>query len=167
MNTEIYAKSAQESMTKILLLLTIITLFSGCSFSKKPQLKYIDNLEVKNVSLRDITLHADAVFDNLNYLGGTLSIEDVQVFVDNIAVGTISAREFEVPAKDEFSIPLQGTFSLSKIYEQHKQSLLGSVLKVIQTDSLQIEYKGVLRYHLGNFSYPYEIEKTQKIAVSK
>ncbi|MCK8523987.1 hypothetical protein M0D21_20590 [Aquimarina sp. D1M17] len=117
--------------------------------------------------MREITLNADAIFDNPNHLGGKLSVEDIHVFVDNIDVGTISAQEFNVPAKSEFSIPLQGTFSLSKIYEENKNSLLGSVLKVIQTDSLQIQYKGVIRYHLGNFSYPYQIDKQQKVSLKK
>ncbi len=157
----------QESMKKILILSTILIGITACSFSKKPTFKYVDNLFVKNVSMREITLNADAIFDNPNHLGGKLSVEDIHVFVDNIDVGTISAQEFNVPAKSEFSIPLQGTFSLSKIYEENKNSLLGSVLKVIQTDSLQIQYKGVIRYHLGNFSYPYQIDKQQKVSLKK
>ncbi len=154
-------------MKKFLLLSTIFLLCIACSFSEKPKFKYIDNLLVKKVGLRDITLKADAVFNNPNHLSGKLSIEDIHVFVDNIDIGTISSQEFEVPAKEEFSIPLEGTFSLSKIYEENKNGLLGSVLKVIQTDSLNIQYKGVIRYHLANFSYPYEINKEQKISLKQ
>ncbi|WP_109298964.1 hypothetical protein [Aquimarina sp. AU474] len=154
-------------MKKFLLLSTIFTLIIGCSFSEKPKFKHIDNLLVKKVGLRDITLKADAVFNNPNRLSGTLSIEDIHVFVDNIDIGTISSQEFNVPAKDEFSIPLEGTFSLSKIYEENKNNLLGSVLKVIQTDSLNVQYKGAIRYHLGNFSYPYTINKEQKISIKQ
>ncbi len=152
-------------MKKFLLLSTIFVLITACTLSKKPKFKYIDNLVVKNVSMRDITLKADAVFNNPNSLKGKLSIDDIHVFVDNIDVGTISSQEFEVPSESEFSIPLEGTFSLSKIYEENKNSLLGSVLKVIQTDSLNIQYKGTIKYHLGSFSYPYKIEKEQKVSL--
>ncbi len=152
-------------MKKILLLSTIFVLISGCTFSKKPEFKHIDHLEVKNVGLRNISLTADAVFNNPNHLKGKLSIDDIHVLVDNIDVGVISSQEFDVPSKSEFTIPLEGTFSLSKIYEKNKNSILGSVLKIIQTDSLDIQYKGVIRYHLGDFSYPYEINKQKKVSI--
>ncbi len=166
-NIEIYAKSNKESMKKFLLLSTIFTLLTGCTFSEKPTFKYVDNLEVKNIGLRNVTLKADAIFNNPNHLKGKLSIDSIDVFVDNIEVGTISSQEFDVPSKSEFSIPLEGTFSLSKIYEDNKSNLLGSVLKVLQTDSLDIKYQGTIRYHLGNFSYPYKVEKQQKVSVKK
>ncbi len=154
-------------MKKFLLLSTIFALTTACTLSKKPKFKYIGNLVVKNVSMRDITLKADAFFDNPNSLKGKLSIDDIHVFVDNIDVGTISSQEFEVPSESEFSIPLEGTFSLSKIYKENKNKLLGSVLKVIQTDSLNIEYKGTIKYRLGSFSYPYKIEKEQKVSLKQ
>ena len=152
-------------MKKFLLLLTILVITSGCSISNKPEFKYISNIDVKNVSMRNVTLSADAVFDNPNLLKGKLSIDDIHVFVDNIDVGSISSEEFDVPSQGEFTIPLEGTFSMSKIYDNNKQNLLGSLLKIVQTDSINIEYKGNIRYHLGTFSYPYKIEKQQKVSL--
>ncbi|MEW7279269.1 hypothetical protein ABW636_11805 [Aquimarina sp. 2201CG1-2-11] len=152
-------------MKNFLLLLTLSSFIMSCSLSKKPHFKYVDKIEVKNMNLDQITLSANAVFDNPNHLQGKLSIEDINLFVDNIDVGTISSTEFNVPSKDEFTIPLQGTFSLSKIYKKNKNNLLSSVLKVIQTDSINIQYKGTIRYHLGSFSYPYTINKEQKISI--
>jgi len=152
-------------MKKLLLLLTIFAAISSCSVSKKPEFKYITNIDVKNVSIRNVTLKADAVFNNPNHLQGKLSIDNIHVFVDNIDVGLISSKEFNVPAKEEFTIPLEGTFSLSKIYNKNKNNILGSVLKMVQTDSLNIQYKGYIKYHLGNFSFPYEIDKQQKVSL--
>ncbi len=152
-------------MKKFLLLSTIFMLLTACTFSEKPKFKYIDNLEVKNIGLRKVTLKADAIFNNPNHLKGTLSIDSIHVFVDNVKVGTILSQEFDVPAQNEFAIPLEGSFSLSKIYEENKSSLLGSVLKAIQTDSLDVKYQGVIRYHLGSFSYPYKVDKQQKVSV--
>ncbi|AXT63488.1 hypothetical protein D1816_25145 [Aquimarina sp. AD10] len=152
-------------MKRPLLLLTIFIFLTACSLSKKPEFKYVDAIVIKNASIRDVTIKANAIFDNPNRLNGKLSIEDFHVFVDNIDVGTISAQEFDIPAKSEFTIPLEGTFSLSKIYKNNKNSILNSVLKVIQTDSLNIEYKGTIRYHLGSFSYPYKINKQQQVSI--
>ncbi|MFD2561781.1 hypothetical protein [Aquimarina rubra] len=152
-------------MKKLFLLSTIFAVITSCSLSKKPEFKYVANIDVKNVSMRNVTIQADAVFNNPNNLNGTLSVEDIHVFVDNIDVGTISSQEFDVPSKREFTIPLKGTFSLSKIYEENKNNLLGSVLKMVQTDSLLIHYKGNIRYRFGSFSYPYKIDKEQKISL--
>ncbi|GAA4278545.1 hypothetical protein [Aquimarina mytili] len=152
-------------MKNFFLLLTTFLLITSCTISKKPKFKHVENLEVKSIGLRNVTLRADAVFNNPNNLKGKLSIDDIHVFIDNIDVGTISSKEFDVPAENEFAIPLEGTFSLSKIYEKNKTNILGSVLKVIQTDSLNVQYKGNIRYHLGSFSYPYKIDKEQKISL--
>ncbi|WP_103071472.1 hypothetical protein [Aquimarina sediminis] len=150
-------------MKKFLLLSTIFILTTNCSVSKKLKFEYVDNIEVKNIDLNNITLNADAVFNNPNNLRGTLSIDDMHIFVDNIDVGTVSSQEFKVPQKSEFSIPLEGTISLSKVYKENKNNLLGSILKVVQTDSLKIRYKGAIKYHLGSFSYPYSIDKEQMV----
>jgi len=152
-------------MKNFLILLTILLGVGSCTFTKKPKFKYVDKVEVKNIGLKNVTLKADAVFDNPNDLKGKLSTDSIQVFIDNIHVGAIRAKEFKVPSKSEFAIPLEGTFSLSKIYNNNKNSILGSVLKAIQTDSITIQYKGVIRYHLGSFSYPYKIDKQQKISL--
>ena len=162
---EIYIKSFRKSMKWFLLLSTIYILLTGCSFTTKPEFKYIDHIEVKNISLRNVTIQADAVFNNPNHLKGKLTLEDVHIFVDNMDVGVVKASEFDVPAKGEFSIPLKGTFSLSQIYNENKKNLLGNILKAIQTDSITINYRGTIRYRLGSFSYPYKIDKTEKIAI--
>lgn len=150
-------------MGKILLLSTIFVLTASCSISNKPTFKYIDSIEVTNISLDRVTLNANAVFNNPNNLKGKLSINDIHLFVDDMDIGSVSAKQFDVPAKTEFTIPLQGTFSLSKVYKENKNDILGSILKVIQTDSITVQYKGSIKYYLGNFSYPYTIDKEQKI----
>ncbi len=152
-------------MKKLLLLSTILITVISCSISKKPEFKYISNIEVKNVSMRNVTIQADAVFHNPNKVNGKLSVDDIHIFVDNIDVGAISSKKFDVPSRKEFTIPLEGTFSLSKIYKENKNNLLGNVLKIVQTDSLLINYKGSIRYHFANFSYPYKIDKEQKVSL--
>ncbi len=117
-------------MNKFLLLSTLLIGITSCSISKKPEFKYVDNIEVKNVSMRNITLKADAVFNNSNHIKVKLPIDSIHIFVDNIDVGARSSQEFDVPSKNEFTIPLEGTFSLSKVYK--KNNVLGSALKVIQ-----------------------------------
>jgi hypothetical protein len=61
-----------------------------------------------------------------------LSIDSIHIFVNNIDVGIVSSKEFNAPSKSEFTVPLEDTFSLSKVYKKNKNSILGSVLKVIR-----------------------------------
>ncbi len=152
-------------MKRLLLLSTILISIASCSVSKKPEFRHIENIEVKNVSMRNVTINADAIFNNPNHLKGKLSIDSIRVFVDNIDIGMISSQEFDVPPKGEFTIPLKGSFSLSKIYNKNKNMILGNILKIVQTDSLLIKYKGSIRYHLGAFSYPYTVNKEQRVSI--
>lgn len=151
-------------MKKLFTLLIALALV-GCSITKQPEFKEITRIDVKNISMRNVTIEADAVFNNPNILKGKVTIEDLHIFVDDIDVGVVSSQEFDVPARAEFTIPLQGQFSLAQIYAKNKKGFLGNILNVLTTDSLQIQYKGKLRYHLGSFSYPYTIEEKQNISL--
>ncbi|QKX07492.1 hypothetical protein HN014_22085 [Aquimarina sp. TRL1] len=152
-------------MNKILLLLTIFFISIRCSSPEKPIFKSLNNIDIKKASLTEVTIHADAIFDNPNNLSGKLSIEDLHILVDNVDIGIISSKEFNVPKKESFTIPLTGTFPLSKIYKNNKKGILNSILSIATTDSLTIEYDGKIRYHLHDFSYPYHINTSQKIKI--
>lgn len=149
-------------------LLLFSCLFLGvlsCSQPKKPVFKAVSSIEIKKLGLKNVTVQADALFENPNALSGTLSLDDIHIFVNDLDVGTISSQTFEVPSHTEFTIPIQGSFSFSDIYAHKKQGLLNSILATIQTDSIHIQYKGAIRYHLGSFSYPYKIDTKQSIAL--
>jgi hypothetical protein len=51
-------------MNIFLLLSTIFISIASCFIAEKLKFKYADNIEVKNVSLRDIRLKSNAVFTN-------------------------------------------------------------------------------------------------------
>ncbi len=141
----------------------LVTLLTSCSVTKKPEFKRVDAINVTQMSLQNVTLEADAVFENPNHIGGRLSIDDIHVFVNEIDMGTVSSETFEVPAKSEFNIPIRGTFALSKLLKDNKKGFLGNLLNTIQTESLDVKYVGKITYHLGSFSYSYPIDKTEKI----
>lgn len=151
-------------MRTFLILSITLLLFSNCTkVVEKVTLVELGNITVKKAKKRNITLTADAVFKNPNNLSGKLSIDDVHIYVDDIDSGIITSREFDVPKKGEFTIPLEAKISRSSIFKSNKEKLLNAVLKVIQNDSIKIQYKGEIRYHLGRTSYPFTIDKTQNI----
>ena len=142
-------------------------LFIGCSFTKKPEFKRIDAIRIDQMNLQNVTLEADAVFENPNSIGGRLSVDNIHVFVNEIDMGTVSSNTFEVPAKKEFTIPIRGTFSLSKLYSDNKKGILGNILNTLQTQNLDIKYEGKITYYLGNFSHSYNIDKSEKISINR
>ncbi len=152
-------------MNRFLLFLALFASVSSCISPKKPVFKYVDMIKIEKIGLREVTVKANAVFENPNALNGTLSIDDIHIVVNSIDVGTVSSEIFKVPQQNNFTIPLKGTFSLSKIYENDKNNLLNSILRTIQTDSIQIQYKGAIKYHLGDFKYPYKINKKEYISL--
>ncbi|WP_459211652.1 hypothetical protein [Aquimarina rhabdastrellae] len=109
-------------MNRLILFLFICTGIIGCVSPKKPIFKTIKSIKIEKIGLREVTLNADAIFENPNALQGTLSLEDLHIFVNDLDVGTISSTTFEVPSKAEFNVPLKGSFSLSKIYKKQQKA---------------------------------------------
>ncbi len=140
-------------------------LLISCSITKKPQFKHVAAIKIAQMSLQNVTLEADAVFENPNHIEGRLSVDDIHVFVNEIDMGSISAETFEVPARKEFSIPIRGTFSLAKIYNDHKKGFLGNLLNTLNTQNIDVKYVGKITYYLGSFSHSYAIDKTEKITL--
>ena len=71
-------------MLKKLFLLTITVLFSSCTVTEKPEFIGIDNIQIVNANLDQLTVSADAQFNNPNSVSGTLSSEGILVIVNEV-----------------------------------------------------------------------------------
>ena len=64
-------------MRKPLLLLIFFGLLISCSVNKKPEFLRVENIKVLASDSESITLTADAFFNNLNNVGGTLQTDEI------------------------------------------------------------------------------------------
>ncbi|WP_228122779.1 LEA type 2 family protein [Oceanihabitans sp. IOP_32] len=145
-----------------IILSTILFVFSSCSVKQKPVFLNVENIKVVESTPKHLTLTANALFLNPNDIGGQLKTEEIKVFVNDNEMGTVSSKSFNVPAKQEFSIPLNIVIPTDSIFS-HKN--LGGLLGSLFSQQLKVQYKGILKYKVLGFSHRYQIDKTDNIKI--
>ena len=154
-------------MKKICYLLFLSIIPFSCSFTEKPDFIKINNVNVQSANLSKIVINADALFENPNDIGGNLELKNLEVFANNIKVSNINSKKFNVPIKDKFSIPIKVSFSPKQIFDDQKKGLLSNILNSIKNKEIVLDYKGVITYSLGDYSYDYNINFTDKVVLKK
>jgi len=150
---------------KKLLIIPFILLFINCKVKEKPLFVKVDNITVVDATLETIELTANAYFINQNDVGGSLETKGIEVFVNDISVANVSSEAFEVPAREEFSIPLKVIIPTKEVLEKNKNGLLGGILNSITNQKMKVQYKGTITYSTFGFSYNYEVDQTQDIKI--
>ena len=147
-------------MRKYAILLTLIVLTVSCSVKEKPEFIEIKNIRFLNATEKMVTISADANFKNPNSIGGKLSTEKIDVLINDVVIATLASEEFEVPAKDLFTIPLVVTVATDHIINTKSiEGLLGSLF----SKKVKVQYIGELKYKVFGFSYVYEVDKTEDV----
>lgn len=149
-------------MKKFIMLSTIIVTFFSCTVNEKPEFLRVENIAVIESNSEYIILSADAFFTNPNDIGGTLKSEGIKVFINDTKMATISSEAFKVPAKKEFSIPLQTKIPSKKIFNLNN---LGSFINSLLNKKVKVQYKGDIKYKVFGFSHIYSIDKTEEVKI--
>ena len=152
-------------MKKVFFILISTVLCYGCTIDSKPEFLGIDKIRVERASIDSITLNADALFNNLNDLGGTLLTDEIKVFIDDVYIAKVSSVPFNVPARDKFTVPLKVDFSTYRLIQEDKGGLLGTILKQVLNKKVVVNFKGDLTYRLAGFSYDYPIDHREEIHI--
>jgi len=77
-------------------------------------------------------------------------------------LATISSESFKVPAKKEFSIPLQAKIPSEKILNINN---LGGLLNSLLSKKMTVQYIGDIKYKVLGFSHTYKIDKTEEVKI--
>ena len=148
-------------MMKKITILLLIMLTTGCSVKEKPIFIKVDAIKLLESNSRKITLTADALFKNPNDIGGHLNTEGVNVYVNDILMGFVSAEEFKVPANKDFRVPLQIDIDPKKLFDKNPDGFLGGLLNSVINQSLSVKYEGVINFKTFGFTYKYPISKNR------
>lgn len=146
-------------------ILLLILLTTSCAIKKKPEFIKIDGIELVEANSRTLTLKAEALFNNPNVVGGRLNTEGVNVFVNDMLMGIVSAEEFKVPAKNSFKIPLQIKINTKDLLSKDPNGFLSGLLNSVLNKNLKVTYKGVIQFKALGFSYKYPIDKTETVKI--
>lgn len=143
----------------LMFFLTFTVLFN-CSVTEKPEFIKLDNIQVIDSNSKNITLKADAFFLNKNDVGGTLKTDDLKVYINELEVASVMSDEFDVPKRENFTIPLTVKVATDSIIsDKNLGSLLGSLL----SQSLKVHYKGEIKYRIMGYSSTYTVDEIQDV----
>ncbi|MFG6687579.1 hypothetical protein ACGK9U_13425 [Mariniflexile sp. HNIBRBA6329] len=139
-----------------------LLVFFNCSVNEKPVFLGVENIKILESTPEYVILAADALFENPNTIGGELEVNDIKVYVNNSEMASVSSKNFKVPAKKDFSIPLTANISIDSIFgDENLGSLIGSLL----TKKINVHYKGVINYKVLGYSHVYEVDKTEDVKI--
>lgn len=141
----------------------LFLLLTSCKITEKPEFLTVEKIEIQNVSTKEVTFKANALFKNKNSIGGQIITDSIQVFADQIWIGNIKAVPFNIPAKDTFVVPLQGHFSTLKLLNKKSEDLLSNVINIFKKQKMEISLKGNLVFKKGLFKYKYKVDKTKSV----
>ena len=131
------------------------------SLTAKGYYSYVDHLMTNNNRPSFMMMEASSAVDATT-IGGKLETDGIKVVVNDIEVGTVSSKTFNVPAKKEFSIPLNANIPANKILNLNNLSgLLNSVLN----KGMQVQYKGEIKYKVFGFSHKYTLDEIQDVKI--
>lgn len=149
-------------MKKTLILLTTIFTVLSCTVKEKPQFVKIENVKVKASNSKHLILNADAFFLNPNDLGGTLKSDGIKIIINHNEIATVSSEPFKVPAKEEFSIPLEAQIPIDSIVNNKN---IGGLIGSLFSQKINVKYKGNITYKALGFSYDYPVDIVKDIKV--
>lgn len=150
-------------MFKRLMLITFFfTILFNCSITEKPEFVGLENLKVINSNSQTITLKTDALFLNKNDVGGILKTDDLKVYINDTEVASVVADEFDVPSKDNFTIPLIVAVATDSLIAKKS---LGGLLESLITQQLEVQYKGNIKYKVLGYSSTYNVDEIQKVKI--
>jgi hypothetical protein len=152
-------------MIKKFTILLLILLTTSCAIKKKPEFIKINGIELVEANSRTLTLKAEALFNNPNVVGGRLNTEGVNVFVNDMLMGIVSAEEFKVPAKNSFKVPLQIKINTKDLLSKDPNGFLSGLLNSVLNKNLKVTYKGVIQFKALGLSYKYPIDKTETVKI--
>ncbi|WP_405605668.1 LEA type 2 family protein [Polaribacter sp. Asnod1-A03] len=144
----------------------IFVLLTSCSVNEQPIFLKVDNIEVTSFSGGVVNLKANAFFENPNDVGGKISTDEVSVFVNEVEVAKVFSDEFEVPAKNNFTIPLTASIPTKKIFEANKGGdAIGGLLGSLLSNKINVRFKGNLKYTVLGFNSEFLIDEIEEVKI--
>ncbi|KGL62957.1 LEA type 2 family protein [Polaribacter sp. Hel1_85] len=150
-------------MKNFLYFTIIIFVISSCSVNKQPVFVNVDNVKVTSFKGDTIRLKAEAFFKNPNDVGGKISTDEIKVIVNGAEVAQVSSKEFKVPARKDFTIPLNVVIPARKVFENNKNGILGGLLNSVLNKSIKVQFIGDIKYKVFGYSSVYPVDQIQEI----
>ncbi len=142
------------------LLLAFVTL--SCHVNEAPVFKELKKINIEKANLKEVVFETDAIFENINSIGGNITCKELTILVDGVEVGKIEPMVFDVPAKSDFVMPIKGTFYTKNILKREGK-LLNNLFNAVKSKKINLGIKGDLLFKKGPLDHEYHLEETQEV----
>jgi len=149
-------------LKRFLMFFLTFTLLFNCTVTEKPEFVRLDNIKVVDSNSKSITLSAEAYFLNKNDVGGKLKTDDLKVYINDIEVASVISDEFDVPKRENFTIPLTVAVDTEKLIDKNS---LGGLLGSLISQKLKVQYKGEIKYKIMGYTSTYVVDEIQNVKI--
>ena len=145
----------------------LITLFlTNCEVRKDPVFTGVEQVRLVERSPRSLTFEIQLNFKNPNLLGGTFSSDDLTVFINNLELTSLESPLFEVPARDNFTMPILARLDASS-FKGRELEIISSVLSIAGSQRIQLKLEGDLDYNILGYSSSYRLKYEENIELKR
>ena len=145
-------------MRQLSVFLILPLIISSCVPKKQVVLRKIRNVVIETMTDGTPMLRGEAVFFNPNPQRMKLKEINIEVFVDGEKSAHANQKPNSlIPARDEFTVPLEIRLSLKKI------GLWDTVLDILSGKKYEIHYKGYIRVRIHGIAVKVPIDYTDEI----
>lgn len=152
----------QGGIHKLGLFIVFIVVFFSCSVNEPPEFIGIKNIKVVESTKTFITIKGEGLFNNPNDIGGVLKTDEIKVFVNGNQMATLISDSFDVPVKEEFTIPLKVNIPTDSIFSNKN---IGGLIGSLFSKKIEVKYQGKINYKVFGFSHSYDVDETENIKI--
>lgn len=148
----------------------LLASFLIISCNNGPQTPYFiesKNYRIKNLNLTEVSVLAEAVYQNPNNVGITVENWDILVTANGIEVGKVDVdAPTEIPANGQFSLPIEASFPPSKVLDL-ESGILSGILSAISNKEVEMIYKGYFTVKVIGISVKVPVDMTEMVPLKR
>jgi len=149
-----------KSFKYLITLGLVLSLVSACNKPKQPEFVSIKSLEIQEMTDDKVTLAGEAILHNPNGFSVTVKEIDINVTVNEKAVGKVNQiGDIKVPAREDFEVPLVIDFAPRDVYN----NLLSGLMAVITKGKLEVYYQGSIKMKAAGITFNVPIDYKDQV----
>jgi len=156
--------------TLIAIICILIFAVNACTPKLKPEppvFKFISNVKVEEVNLKNIRLTAEAVLFNPNKVSATVQSLDVDVIANGVNIGKVSQEvEAKAAGNSDFIIPLIANIPPEKIF-QKGGGFIGGLLSALTNKEIATQYQGTIRVKILGIGIDVPVDNAEVVPIRK
>jgi hypothetical protein len=149
-------------MIKKLFVAILLFTFLSCTVRETPEFIGVKNIKVVESTKTFVTIEGEGLFRNLNDIGGELKAEGIKVYINGNQMATLTSESFDVPAKEEFTIPLKVNIPTDSIFSNKN---IGGLIGSLFSKNIEVKYQGTIKYKVFGFSHSYIVDETDNVKI--